>query len=611
VSDGRATTERIRLEPADSFDLIRLLARSQSDARKAVAELVQNSLDAGARRIEVIWFNEDGQRALRVVDDGEGIFPDLDRPAALRRLASTIGHSHKKSLTPARRRELMMLGKYGIGMLGFWAVGEEMQICSRVGGGETWRLLLLEDDPSGAIVRLPRRRLDEAETRTTITIRNLHEGALRQLRPAKLEAYLASELRGQLLRREVELVIFDRVARGRARKRFLVEPERFRGQRFDDLSQLEVPGHEAAQLELYLVPPDLDPPGRVTLACGGATVLDDLSHLDGPDSRRLPWVSGRLEGVIDYPDLQVPPGSRRGFIRDEAALVFLAALEQLEILLAQRIEEDDRQRQEALHESLAKEIRKAFVSVAATLPEYDLFDVEAGRRDGDGNGAGDGAALGGESLESEAHEPLLDRSDGEAPNAELFPPGPLARVQLEPSSTQMATATRRRFRAVPVDIAGRRILAPVTWSWRLDGEGHLDWSDNEATFTAPASSGEAQIEVTVRQDRLQASAVATAHFSEELAGREKVSGIPEPEPVSAPNEPWRSRLVGDRWQFNTGHRDYMTASRNERQRLLYLIHLLAKEVVLRNFGGPGEDVLLERMVEVLTHLSEVRAPRIR
>jgi hypothetical protein len=40
----------IKLKPADPFDLIRWLARSQSDPRKAVAELVENSLDANVRR---------------------------------------------------------------------------------------------------------------------------------------------------------------------------------------------------------------------------------------------------------------------------------------------------------------------------------------------------------------------------------------------------------------------------------------------------------------------------------------------------------------------------------------------------------------------------------
>lgn len=131
---------RLRLKPADSFDLIRLLARSQYDPRKAVCELVQNSLDAQAKQIDIHWLSEKGARVLRVFDDGRGIFPELSRFDALQRIATTIGHSHKRSLTPAERRELMALGKYGIGLLGFWSVGRAMQIRSRVGGGETWCL---------------------------------------------------------------------------------------------------------------------------------------------------------------------------------------------------------------------------------------------------------------------------------------------------------------------------------------------------------------------------------------------------------------------------------------------------------------------------------------
>jgi len=43
----------VKLKPADPFDLIRWLARSQSDPRKAVAELVQNSIDAQARTVRI------------------------------------------------------------------------------------------------------------------------------------------------------------------------------------------------------------------------------------------------------------------------------------------------------------------------------------------------------------------------------------------------------------------------------------------------------------------------------------------------------------------------------------------------------------------------------
>ena len=127
---------RVRLRPADSFDLIRMIARSQADPRKAVAELVQNSLDAGATDIRITWFTHQRQRAFSILDDGAGVFPDLERRDALRKIATTIGHSHKAKLTPAERHEQMALGKYGIGLLGFWSVGKHMEVRSRVDGSE-------------------------------------------------------------------------------------------------------------------------------------------------------------------------------------------------------------------------------------------------------------------------------------------------------------------------------------------------------------------------------------------------------------------------------------------------------------------------------------------
>ena len=69
----------VKLQPADAFDLIRWLARSQSDPRKAVAELVQNAIDANARTI-VIERRRRGRRPVLVVrDDGEGIRPHEER----------------------------------------------------------------------------------------------------------------------------------------------------------------------------------------------------------------------------------------------------------------------------------------------------------------------------------------------------------------------------------------------------------------------------------------------------------------------------------------------------------------------------------------------------
>lgn len=70
---------RFKLQPADPFDLIRWLARSQSDARKAVAELVQNSIDARAKTIRIERRRLRNAPALVIWDDGEGVLPALGR----------------------------------------------------------------------------------------------------------------------------------------------------------------------------------------------------------------------------------------------------------------------------------------------------------------------------------------------------------------------------------------------------------------------------------------------------------------------------------------------------------------------------------------------------
>src|SRR3954467_10290222 len=94
----------LKLRPADPFDLIRWLARSQSDPRKAVAELVQNSIDANARRVRLERRRVRRAAALVVRDDGEGVLPELSREDALRTIASNIGCSRKRNLTTIERQ---------------------------------------------------------------------------------------------------------------------------------------------------------------------------------------------------------------------------------------------------------------------------------------------------------------------------------------------------------------------------------------------------------------------------------------------------------------------------------------------------------------------------
>jgi hypothetical protein len=317
---ARSDVRTGRLRAADPFELIRWLARSQTDPRKALAELVQNSLDAQARTVTITRVRERGTATVRVRDDGEGVIPEMGRPEALAHIATHIGHSRKRNLTPEERRELLLQGQYGIGLLGFWSIGTELELRSQVAGGEPWALRMWEEKPNFEVAPL-RGRLRLEGTWTEVIVRGLHRPAIVSLTGRRIGDYLAAELRGQLVDRDVAVTVHDRMARGRAQKVRRVEPVRFAGERLALPATVPVPGQAPIRVELYLLPEGGEP-GRVSIACGGTVVYDDVAAaLDGRLAHE-PWTTGRVAGLLDFPDFAVAPGSRRGVLLDAAAEAF-------------------------------------------------------------------------------------------------------------------------------------------------------------------------------------------------------------------------------------------------------------------------------------------------
>ena len=55
---------------------------------------------------------------------------------------------------------------------------------------------------------------------------------------------------------------------------------------------------------------------------------------------------------------------------------------------------------------------------------------------------------------------------------------------------------------------------------------------------------------------------------------------------------------------NSGHRDFLYASRTRTLKLRYLVRLYAKEMVHKNFPGLPGDQLLERLIELCLYAEE-------
>lgn len=589
------SAKRVKLKPADPFELIRWLARSQSDPRKAVAELVQNSLDAGASHIRVVRRRARKLVILEIIDDGEGVIPELDRGDALHYLATHVGHSRKRGLSPQQRAEQVIAGQYGVGLLGFWAIGKQLELRTRVAGSEQMALCLVEDSPDAAIKKVPL-RTDAPATFTQVTVTDLHASASRALTGRRLTDYLAAELRGQLMQRNVELIVEDRLSRGSADKLFRVRPREFTGEQLAIPQYVQVPGYPPARIHLYFA--DGDEPPHIQVACAGTLVADDIAELAALGLNEAPWVGKGLTGIIDFAAFTVPPGTRRGVLPNEAAGAFAMAIAEFSELVEAELQRRAAEVSATTDRQIVRDLRRALKGFHRRLPQYD-FPTEKTDEGDLSERAPNRVAAG--PLHSEPKRPSTPAA------------GPLASVAIRPATLTLAAGTERRIRAIPKDAEGKVLADGVTFAWTITA----------TTADAFAIAGSGRAVTIVARDGLPPGTRGTVHLDAVAEGRLAQTtmdvtivaaddnaddtdapdrfGIIEPELVRDTPTSWRSRMTGTTWQVNEAHEDYLRVRGNAKSRMRYLLALLAKEMVQRSYGRPGDDQLLEHMVEILAH----------
>jgi hypothetical protein len=584
---------RFKLQPADPFDLIRWLARSQSDARKAVAELVQNSIDARAKTIRIERRRLRNAPALVIWDDGEGVLPALGREEALRYLGTHVGHSHKLGLSPAERHSRVIAGQYGVGLLGFWAIGSKLELRSRLGGSGVHVLTLVEDRQTAELGTAPH-ELDAPDTFTELVVFELHDAAVRQLAGRRLADYLAAELRGPILASGAAIEIHDHLVRGLGQKRFDVTPRRFEGIPLEVPAEIAVSGHPSIRVELYLARGVERP--AIQLACAGTLVADDIAELDVLGFDHSPWRGCDLVGIVDFPGFQVPPGTRRGVIPNAAAIAFSRALATIEPMIVAGLAIHEQRRRSESDRHVVDDLRKALRGLHERMPHYDLPNVS------DNGTSSPAPSVAGRAVDrSEA--PAGEAND-EPSQPDFFPAGPLSAVAIVPAAIEIAPGGERRISARAVDADGRTVRTGLSFGWAIAGEGFALAGDGPRPALRAAGDvlpgAEAMISLVVSQGDATASALAVVRCVDLKRRGRGQEGIPKPVLIDAPGASWRSRMEGDVWQVNAGHEDYLALA-DGRARLRYLVALLGKEIVQRTYSQPGAGELLEHLVAVMAH----------
>ena len=610
---------RGKLRIGDDWNAITIIALSQSNPLKAVAEFVENSIDAGATQIDITRGREKGDAYLRIKDNGRGIPKNNEGIPNFKYVATHICDSIKRQLKSAGSGEGVQ-GEFGIGLLSFWTVGETLLMRSVAQDGKPYEMSMAKGDQSYSIT--PSRSLFD-EQGTELTIKPLLKSL--QLSGEKIQWYLASELRDRIKQSGVDITVRDRSAR----KQFTVEPRQFDGRLLHGL-----PDNEAVYLELYLSEPK--PDNQVGLYRTGTRVLPSITDLDR--FAHTPWTSKYLQGIIDAPKLNLTPGTRLGVIYDERLKALEEALKPVEEILIKEIAAQQEAEDEQASQHILKTLNKAFREALITLPaeEYDWFELQRskprqqtnpphpeGANRTELNEIEEGNTVGesdnGAPLDTIAHDANSNAYVPEKTQKELFEYiGPLASVRISPASSVVRVTGSRTFQAMARDKQRRIIDREVLYQWRIiEGEGRLDQIDSElVTFTAGDEPGLVKLGITATEGEVvfenEALVTVTSTLVDESSRTSskdgtKQHGLPAYSFRRAAGELWRSEFDTERNLviINSGHRDFVFASKSSKAlKLRYICRLYAKELVIKNFPGARPDELLERMIEITLYAEE-------
>jgi hypothetical protein len=595
-----------KLRIADHWNAINIIASSQANPLKAVAEFVENSIDAGAKQIVIVRGKKQGAFYLKISDDGEGIPKDKDGLPDFRRVATHICDSIKRQFKSNGAKDIQ--GEFGIGLLSFWTVGQSLSMTCCGTDGKAYQMTMAKDSPDFSVSK---KRILLSFKGTDLLVYPLLPG-LRSMTGEKIQRYLSSELRDRIKATGVTIKVIDRTGR----KEFVVVPRQFTGRLLHGLKPAPTEQGDI-YLEVYLNDPGAI--NQVGLFRRGTRVLPSITVLDHFDKE--PWTAGYLQGILDAPFLSLTPGTRQGIIRDDRFDAFCRAMEPVETQLQEIIEEQRKAEEERSSRLVLRRVQRALKEAFLRLPqeEYDWFDIYGGRPQNNPRHPFSSGPLSGPSHKKDddkgkqsGDSPKL--FDDESSQKQFFEyAGPLFSVVISPKTSVVSVDQRKKYRVICRDRSRRIVHENLTFEWHIiDGEGHLNENTSESvTFTAPAEPGLSTLEVIVTQEdkvcKDESLITVTDSLVEHPSNSGKADkGLPGYTYRRAPGEMWRSRYdeAKNVIVINNGHRDFVYAGKQKRRKLRYICRLFCKELVRHNFPGMQSDELLERMIELSLYTEE-------
>jgi hypothetical protein len=577
-----------KLQIGDQWNAISIIAHSQTHPLKAVCELTENAIDAHSTEISITRRRKDGEMFLELQDDGDGVrlndegLPDFDY------LATHICDSMKRYLSGKDKSGVH--GEFGIGLLSFWSLGDELRMASAGKDGKVYELVLKRGD-DGYEVRTVRGKLNTGGTR--IVIGPLLPATRSIVTGEKLDRYLAAELRDRIRATGVTVHIADKIAR----KDKVVEPREFEGELLELPEKIKTPAGDMF-VELYLRPQSGSRDTRIALCKDGTRVLADIAEL--PQFAKSPWTNDRLEGIIDYPPLNLAPGTRGGVIPDEKLDWFVTAMTDLEEQVNAAVESRQQAASEQASKEIQKQIHKALRNALQTLSRNDYFFFDIPRSPSRPQGG----------PETVAGKQSVARDFDESESRTLtVAAGKLDYVACRPASVLRQPRQSASLTAIARDENDLQIDSGVTFAWRvIEGNARCEPEGAKCVVTSNRQ-GRVVVQVTAHQKKVTTTAEVEVRFSNiEIEGETADGKRTLPAYRLEPDQGSRFRSRYDAGKneivINSGHRDFLASLASASRHRRYIGKLYAKEVVLINFSHETPGEISERLVEMLVRTEE-------
>lgn len=593
-----------KLRIGDEWNAINIIARTQTHPLKAVCELAENALDAGAREVAIIRRRAQHDVFLEVVDDGQGIQRDDEGFPDFARIATHVCDSMKRQLAEQERKGIH--GEFGIGLLSFWGLGDSLRIVSQGADGRLYEMQLTRGARTYS-VRPVRGQLSTGGTR--VIVGPLLAATRSIVTGEKLQRYLSEELRDRIRNRRAIVRILDHVSH----KQFVVEPREFSGERLPLESRWTTPFGDVL-VELYFSA-DGDRGDRGVAVCkDGTRVLRDITELE--PFQHSPWTERRVEGVLDFGAFNLAPGTRSGIVPDERLVAFEAVLQSIEPEILKEIAGRDEAESSRASRDILRQVHKAFVSALRDLPpnEYLFFDLPESRPGlGKPAHSADDRQPAAARIDQRDQKSRPEGAEHEAESDQILLPleaGPLAAVRISPRSARREPGAECRLSAIARDASGIAIDTGVEFNWRVvDGAGTIHNLEGAACSVTSAELGHVVVAVEAVQAGATAGDQVTVKFLEDFGsgGDDSGKGLPSYRLEPEHGRSGRSRydVAKNEIVINSAHRDFIASKATPAKHRRYVGKLYAKEVVLINFPNGSPADVLERLVEITLRTEDV------